>query len=601
MESNALQNKSNKIPQDNPLPASEDTIAAEPVSVSETNAAAEPVNIPDTSAAAKSDNAPGTSAAVKPARETNSHFTFMGIGSLVYALFYTFFLYRNTSGITYPFFAGGTCLFFFFYLKKLGITAKKFSIFPATSILLLGISTCLTASPVLISLNKLGIFFLFFILALHNLYEDSRWDLPKYLGTVISAALFSVAYIFHPFFDFSDYRKARRTAENKPEGKGKYVFFGLLIACPLLFVILLLLSSADAVFSNIFERIFSLDFDFSKPAEIFFLFLFAFFTSYAIMSKLSARDLKEDSADKRTAEPVMGITFTGLIALVYLVFCYIQVVYLFGGLGSLPENYTYSAYAREGFFQLVFVCLINLALVLVCLKRFRENKILKGILTFISVCTYIMIASSVYRMLLYIEVYFLTFLRVFVLWALLVIFLLMTGALILIHWESFPFTRYCFVCVTLLYLCFSFARPDYFIAKYNLSQSQLPASQEGGGANSSHDHFNDFHYLSNLSLDAAPVIFEKADELGYGGSSEWWFTNYGARIVKKSYDYQTAELNKIWVKEGQCIPKRLSPRKWNLSQWRAQNAYTRYYKSHPEYAQEIEYDIMTYASDFYRN
>ncbi len=536
-------------------------------------------------------------------RNINPYFSFMGIGSLIYAFFYTFFLYKNTSGITYPFFVGGTCLLFFLYLKKSGITAKRLSVFLTVSLLALGISTCTTASGVLIFLNKLGIFFLFFYLMLHNLYNDKSWDLPKYLFSVLNVSLLSIAFIFHPFIDLSDFLKEKRKAANKPEGKGKYVFFGLLIALPLLFVIILLLYSADAVFSDIFDRLFTLDFDFTHLFGILSMFLFAFFASYSIMCRLSFHSLKEEMPDKRTGEPVMGITFTGLIALVYLVFCYIQVVYLFGGLGTLPEDYTYASYAREGFFQLVFVCLINLMLVLICMKRFRANKVLKGILTFISLCTYVMIASSTYRMLLYIQAYQLTFLRVFVLWALFVIFLLMSGALVTIYRESFPFTRYCLVSVTVLYIMFSFAHPDYWIAKYNLDHYRPASSGEENGSRtdlpaSYVDGNTDFYYLRNLSWDAAPVIFGKADELGFGANPKWWFTSYGASIVKVSYDFQTEELNKLWVEEGLCLPKKMSPRKWNLSRWRAQNIYTEYYKSHEKYAGEIEYSIMDYASPF---
>ena len=547
---------------------------------------------------------PSVAVEAEPPGNINPYFSFMGIGSLIYAFFYTFFLYKNASGITYPFFVGGTCLFFFLYLKKSGITAKRLSVFLTVCLMALGISTCTTDSYVLIFLNKLGIFFLFFYLMLHNLYEDKSWDLPKYLFSAINVSVLSLAYIFHPFIDLSDFLKEKRKAANKPEGQGKYVFFGILIALPLLFVIVLLLSSADAVFSEIFDRLFTLDFDFTHLSGILIMFLFAFFASYSIMCRLSFHRLKEEVADKRTGEPVMGITFTGLIALVYLVFCYIQIVYLFGGLGTLPSDYTYASYAREGFFQLVFVCLINLMLVLICMKRFRANKILKGILTFISACTYVMIASSTYRMLLYIQAYQLTFLRVFVLWALLVIFLLMSGALATIYRESFPFTRYCLVSVTVLYIMFSFAHPDYWIAKYNLGQYR-PGSSEGENSGqrdlpaSYVDGNTDFYYLRNLSLDAAPVIFGKADESGYGAHPEWWFTGYGSGIVKASYDYQTKELNELWVEEGRCLPKNMSPRKWNLSRWRAQKIYAAYYKSHPAYAGEIEYDIMSYASSFY--
>ncbi|MDE6965334.1 MAG: DUF4173 domain-containing protein, partial [Lachnospiraceae bacterium] len=486
---------------------------------------------------------------------------------------------------------------------KSGITAKKLSVFLTVSLMALGIGTCTTTSYVLIFLNKLGIFFLFFYLMLHNLYNDKSWDLPKYLFSALNVSVMSIAFIFHPFIDLSDFLKEKRKAANKPEGKGKYVFFGILIALPLLFVIVLLLYSADAVFSDIFDRLFTLDFDFTHLFGIFTMFSFAFFASYSIMCRLSFRNLKEEMPDKRTGEPVMGITFTGLIALVYLVFCYIQIVYLFGGLGTLPSDYTYASYAREGFFQLVFVCLINLMLVLICMKRFRENKILKGILTFICACTYVMIASSTYRMLLYIQAYQLTFLRVFVLWALFVIFLLISGALVTVYRERFPFTGFCLISVTVLYIMFSFAHPDYWIAKYNLDHYRPGSSGEENGSQrdlpaSYVDGNTDFYYLRNLSLDAAPVIFGKADEFGFGDNPKWWFTSYGASIVKASYDFQTEELNKLWVEEGLCLPKKMSPRKWNLSRWRAQNIYGEYYKSHDVYAGEIEYNIMNYASDF---
>ena len=41
------------------------------------------------------------------------HFGLFGLSSVIYALFYTFCLYKNASGITYPFFTGGTLFYFF--------------------------------------------------------------------------------------------------------------------------------------------------------------------------------------------------------------------------------------------------------------------------------------------------------------------------------------------------------------------------------------------------------------------------------------------------------------------------------------------------------
>lgn len=525
----------------------------------------------------------------------NPLFPFMGIGSLIYAFFYTFFLYKNSSGITYPFFVGGTCLFFFLYLKKSGLTAKKFSVFIIVSLMLLGISTCLTDSWILLFFNKLGIFCLFFYLVLHNLYQDKNWGLPKYAGAITTVVFSSLCHIFKPFTDFSAFRKSHSPEDKISEGKGKYVLLGVIIALPLLFIILLLLGSADAVFGNILENIFTFDFDFSDHVfGITFSFLFAFFAAYSIMSRLNVHDIREEVPDKRTSEPLIAITFTGLISFIYLIFCSIQVVYLFGGLGTLPSGYTYASYAKEGFFQLVFVCLINLALVLICMRRFRKSNVLKGILTFISLCTYIMIASSAYRMILYIQVYYLTFLRVFVLWALAVIFLLMTGALIMIYREAFPLVKYCLIVVTSFYLVFSFAHPDYWIARYNLdhtiSAADLQQSREDGTYGSL-EVFKDFYYLKGLSMDAAPVIFEKAAQLGYDdGKYNSWFLTYASDIVKVS----RRDDDPVFPVENGSLPKKMSIRSFNFSRWTAYNAYTKCYETNKKFADVIHsyiYDL----------
>lgn len=500
----------------------------------------------------------------------NPLFPFMGIGSLLYALLYTFFLYKNNSGITYPFFVGGTCFFFFFYLKKSGTTAKKFSVFLTASLILLGISTCATDSWVLQFFNKIGIFFLFFYMVLHNLYQDKSWDLTKYLGSIIQITCTSIAFMFRPITDLSDFLKKRKQVSGKPEGKIKYVIWGILIALPLLFVIILLLCSADIVFFHIFRYLFSDLFTYIFKGNIWgiaALFLFAFFASYCLLCRFSHRNIREQTIDKRTGEPLIGITFTGLISLVYLVFCLIQLIYLFGGLGTLPDNYTYARYAREGFFQLVFVCIINLALVLICNKRFRSSKVLKGILVFLSLCTYVMIASSAYRMILYIKAYHLTFLRILVLWGLVVIFLLISGTLALIFRESFPMVKYCVITVTVMYLGFSFSHPDYWIARYNLSHVSIADTE-----NENVRTYSDFYYLENLSMDAAPVIFQMAENSGQDYAaifSSDWFYRYSARLVLKSWSWKAQDV----------LPKSQSVRKFNFSRWAAFKDYTNYYQN----------------------
>ena len=52
---------------------------------------------------------------------------------------------------------------------------------------------------------------------------------------------------------------------------------------------------------------------------------------------------------------------------------------------------------QDRFFQLLFVALLNLVMVLMCLKYCQENVLLNGVLLVISMCTYVMIASAIYR------------------------------------------------------------------------------------------------------------------------------------------------------------------------------------------------------------
>ena len=97
------------------------------------------------------------------------------------------------------------------------------------------------------------------------------------------------------------------------------------------------------------------------------------------------------------------------------------------------------------------------------------------------------------RMVLYIQTYHLTFLRILVLWGLLVLTALFVGVIINLFQKNFSLFRYGVVVVTVCYLGLSFAHPDYWIAKYNVAQ-------QGRGIQV------DEYYLRDLSADAAPVL-----------------------------------------------------------------------------------------------
>ncbi len=439
-------------------------------------------------------------------KKIKENFHIFGMAALLYACLYAFCMFHNKSGITYVLFVAGSIGFICFGLSKLERKLKKESIFYIISMILLAVSTFCTDDRRIIFFNKTGVFLLTISLLLGLLYDTRQWNLGKFLGEITKVCVMSIGELGRPFVDACWYFKNKLDKKNS---KYLYVLLGIAITIPLFIVVFLLLVSADAVFRDMSDRIFS-NLKIGDWFQIAFMIGFMFLASYCVFTYLCKNKIKEEVADARKLEPLVGIPVAGILTVVYLIFCGIQIVYLFVGNMQLPEGYTYAEYAREGFFQLLAVSILNLIIVLIGLYFFKPSRVLKGILTVMSLCTIVMIASSAMRMLIYIQYYYLTFLRILVLWSLAVLFFIFAGVIVYIIKEKFPLFRYSMVVVTCLYLGLSFSHPDYWIAKVNIEGSRETRSSFFMG-----EEYDDFYFLSRLSADAAPVMVEWAAEKGY--------------------------------------------------------------------------------------
>lgn len=475
-----------------------------------------------------------------------STFPFFGGISALYALFLTFCLYRNTSGITFPFFVVGTLGCFSLCIKRSGVPWKRGSGFYLVSILLLGISVFLTDNGAILLMTQAGIALLFLCLALHQYLNDEKWDLPKFLSIIAQSLLETIASMGYPVSDGNAWLLDRE--KGGKSGKGRYILLGILCLIPLLCVILALLISADRVFQYLAGQILKY-MDIWKAGEVLCLVTAAFWCFYSFIAMLNRRVLREECGERKKQEPVLAVTVTGVLAVIYVIFCSIQVGCLFLGQvkGSLPDGYTYASYAREGFFQLLWVCIINLVIVLTCLSFFGESRVLKGLLALISVCTCILAASSAYRMILYISVYKLTFLRILVLWALAVIGMLLAGILLRIFRPAFPLLRYATAVVTVCYIFLAFAKPDYWIAVYNCSR---PANLEESGEDCRRPE--DYRYLAGLSADAAPVLLAEENEAVLSGDLE----SYCFRMETKADSCGIRSFNLSRYLAGKALERR---------------------------------------------
>lgn len=421
---------------------------------------------------------------------------FLGI-SAMFSLFYLFCLYENPMGITFPLYIAGCIALYFIFIRRLHLTFKMDSCFYLICAFLLAVSTCITDNNWILVCNAIGIWLLFGITMLHNAYDDNLWRISKYSASLIALFFGIIGNLFTPFTHYARYKKEHESPTEK--SSLKYICIGLLITIPLLFIILLLLSSADLIFGNMIENLFHSIAISGKSIKMLFIFFIILLLTYSCLYTNYHKTFDETQADKKEGEPLIGITFTSIIAAVYLLFCAIQVLYIFSGGRLLPSGYTYASYARQGFFQLLFVCIINLVMVMLCLSLFRENKILKMILTIISACTYIMTASSAYRMLLYIHAYHLTRLRFIVLAALLAIAFLLFGVIKSIYKNDFPLFKYCTAVISVIYVLLSLSRMDAVIAEYNIKQEGL-------------DQIQYKNYITTLSADAADIILKEAKD-----------------------------------------------------------------------------------------
>lgn len=419
--------------------------------------------------------------------------------SLSFGLLFMFTFYdmfQNFNGIFYPVFVAGLFILSVLALKKINIsvdTSKKISSAISYAIMgiLLGISSNLTMNYFVIFFNTVFIAILYGLFIVKCLYPNKEFDLFKIMAFYIQM-FFSVLGTIHlPFRHFKIKNKDKKINTSKT----KNIIEGVVIAFIFLSIVFPLLMSSDMIFANIFSKLLS---NISKLFNSWFIYLFltvigtcGFYGLFYIISQKKEYNLESSTVK---SDPIRMITMTWLVALVYLVYCVIQIVYLIGGnIFTLPDGLTYAEYARSGFFQLLAVAFINLSLVLLCVNKVKEDRWLDTSLNIISGSTFIMIASATYRMLLYINSYYLTFIRVLVLWFLLVLTICMIGIVYYIHNKTFYIYRYLFITGMIAYLIFGFMRVDYIVAKYNISHMKTIERE-------------DMEYLLDLSLDAIPAL-----------------------------------------------------------------------------------------------
>ena len=197
-------------------------------------------------------------------------------------------------------------------------------------------------------------------------------------------------------------------------------------------------------------------------------------------------------------------TVLTVLNIVYLLFCIIQFVYLFlfTNLG-LNEIFDYATYARRGFFQLMFVTIINFIIIIITSLNKRETT--KGVSIYTKIMnvlliifTIVMIFSSFLRMYLYEQEYGYTFLRLVVYFILATELMLAVPTCVYVFNKKISLLKYYIVIFSVMLVLLNFTNVDRTIAKKNVDKYLMSANFD--------EKEIDFKYLKNLSVDAIPEI-----------------------------------------------------------------------------------------------
>lgn len=198
--------------------------------------------------------------------------------------------------------------------------------------------------------------------------------------------------------------------------KGGAIALGLLLAIPLLAVVVPLLIRADAAFDALLQKL--PDWDLRELfCSVLLGSLLACFLYTRGTALRHAPKSPADTKERKGINPLTVNTVLIAIALVYLLYLISQLAYFSGGFfGILPAGYTMAEYARRGFFEMAWICAINLGVIALGVgltSASGQSPLLTRLLClFLGIVTLFLVTSASAKMFMYIDAYGLTRLRI---------------------------------------------------------------------------------------------------------------------------------------------------------------------------------------------
>lgn len=325
-------------------------------------------------------------------------------------------------------------------------------------------------------------------------------------GRLVRSILFSV--VATPFAAIRGLPWVRRhiAAPARPAGVRRIAWSALVTALVLI-VFGALLSSADAAFSVLLGKLAP---EVNGGAVFRWVFLLAVGGLIAVAAVYTISAPPDLSAMDKPGVRKLGAVEWGLpvgaLTILFAGFVAVQFTVLFGGQRHVlhTAGLNYAEYARSGFWQLVVVTLLTLA-VLAGVSRWArrdrpaERVLLRILLGLLSALSVVIVASALFRMYTYQKVYSFTGERIFVMASELLlgaIFVMIMAAGI--RWRGAWIPRLTVGLAVVMLLSLAVLNPEDYAARRNVARYQQTGKI-------------DAWYLRALSADATPALASLPD------------------------------------------------------------------------------------------
>jgi hypothetical protein len=441
--------------------------------------------------------------------------------SLALGWVFDLLFWKKPMGISFAIYVALTLSVGFVFARQEEIKPARTSVWLALPIAFFTIMSVIRLEPMTTFLNRSLALLLMMMLA--STFQGGRWPLYQLwdyfigLGTVIISALSraGINILSTPKSEEDDKKDDFSFKRAVP------VLRGIILALPVVLLFGALLSSADPVFSRVFNDILEL-FQIDKLAEYIvrgiLILMIAYLLFGVYMHVYAKSDDKKLATQKTRLKPFLGFVeaaiILGSVAALFSVFVVIQFQYFFGGQANINiEGFTYSEYARRGVFELVVVAFFTLMLFLLMSAvtrrgEERQQKIFSGLGITLVLLVAVILVSAFQRLILYEHAFGFTRLRTYS-----HVFMLWVGALLVATAALEALGRQRIFVFAALMSALGFTASlnllnvDAFIAWQNINRlDKFEEVEDGYSSRMSVETTVDISYLASLSTDAVPVM-----------------------------------------------------------------------------------------------